>query len=280
MKLPIYLIVFFFVVQPVVRDDYNRDLSLSSMPQRIVSIAPSITELVFAIGAGEKLVGVDSESNFPAQAKSIEKVGTYISPSLEMIIALKPDLLLVSDLTPQQVIDTIENRGIKVFAVAPKSIDGVAESMRKLGIVLGTDDEAERAAESFEQRVSAVERKTALAKEKPRVYLEYFPYWTFGPGSFGNDLITRAGGINIGKRLKSPYAEVSDEFVVSENPDVIIITEGKHSTTTISSVRERQGWKDIDAVKSNRVYYIDDDLVSRPGPRTADALEELYSILH
>jgi iron complex transport system substrate-binding protein len=280
MKLPIYLIVFFFVVQPVVRDDYNRDLSLSSMPQRIVSIAPSITELVFAIGAGEKLVGVDSESNFPEQARSIEKVGTYISPSLEMIIALKPDLLLVSDLTPQQVIDTIENRGIKVFAVAPKSIDGVAESMRKLGIVLGTDDEAERAAESFEQRVSAVERKTALAKEKPRVYLEYFPYWTFGPGSFGNDLITRAGGINIGKRLKSPYAEVSDEFVVSENPDVIIITEGKHSTTTISSVRERQGWKDIDAVKSNRVYYIDDDLVSRPGPRTADALEELYSILH
>jgi len=280
MKLLIYLIAFFFAVQPVVRDDYNRDLSLSSVPQRIVSIAPSVTELVFAVGAGEKLVGVDSESNFPEQARNIQKVGTYISPSLEMIIALKPDLLLVSDLTPQQVIDNIDSRGIKVFAVAPKSIGGVAESMRKLGIVLGTGDEAERAADSFEQRVSAIERKAALAKEKPRVYLEYFPYWTFGPGSFGNDLITRAGGINIGEKLSGAYPQVGDEFVIRENPEVIIITKGKHSTTTISSVRERRGWKSIDAVKSNRIYYIDDDLVSRPGPRTADALEELYSILH
>ncbi len=287
MKLSVCLISLFLVLPvvgdghgEVVMDDYGREISLQSIPQRIVSIAPSVTEIIFAIGAGDKLVGVDSESDFPAEANDIKKVGTYISPSLEMIVVLKPDLLVVSDLTPLQVVNAIEERGIKVFVVAPERIEEIAESMRKLGVILGVKDKAEAAARDFEERAAAVEKKAALAREKPKVYLEFFPYWTFGPGSFGSDLIEKAGGLNIGKKLKSPYAEVSNEFVISENPDIIIITQGKHASTTISSVKERPGWSSINAVRNSRLYYIDDDIISRPGPRMADALEELYSILH
>jgi len=283
MKLLVFLVALLLmqaVEPPSVRDDYGREIALSATPERVVSIAPSVTEIIFAIGAGDKLVGVDSVSDFPAEAKDIQKVGTYISPSLEMIMALKPDLLVVSDLTPMQVVDTVEEKGIKVFVVAPKSIEGIAESMRKLGVVLGVKDRAEAAARDFEERVAAVEEKAAMAKEKPKVYFEYYPYWTFGPGSFGNDLIEKAGGVNIGKKLRSPYAEVSNEFVISENPDIIIITQGKHASTTISEVKERTGWSGINAVKNNRLYYINDDIVTRAGPRMADALEELYSILH
>jgi iron complex transport system substrate-binding protein len=283
MKLLVCLVALLLmqVVKPLsVKDDYGREITLSATPERVVSIAPSVTEMVFAIGAGEKLVGVDSESDFPVGAKSVRKVGSYISPSIEMIVALNPDLLIVSDLTPPQIVNAIEARGINVFVVAPKNIDGIAESMRNLGMVLGVQKQAELAAKSFEERVLAVEKKAALIEEKPKVYLEYFPYWTFGPGSFGNDLIEKAGGLNIGRKLKSPYAEVSNEFVVVENPDVIIITKGKHSSTTISSVIERPGWKSTNAVKNNSIYYIDDSIVSRPGPRMVDALEALYSILH
>lgn len=290
MKLSVCLISLFLVLPAVgvvgdtngeaVIDDYGREIFLQTIPQRIVSIAPSVTEIIFAIGAGDKLVGVDSESDFPPEAKDIQTVGTYISPSLELIVVLKPDLLVVSDLTPLQVVDAIEERGIKVFAVAPESIEGIAESMRKLGAVLGVKDKAEAAARDFEERVAAVEEKAALAREKPRAYLEYYPYWTFGPGSFGDDLIEKAGGVNIGKKLKSPYAEVSNEFVISENPDIIIITQGEHASTTISSVKDRPGWSSINAVRNSRLYYIDDDIISRPGPRMADAIEELYSILH
>lgn len=280
MDLYVFLVAMLLLAPPAMMDDYGRTVSLSSEPQRIISIAPSVTEMVFAIGAEKRLVGVDSESDFPPEARRIQKVGSYISPSLERIIALDPDLLLVSDLTPPQVVNAVEGRGIKVFVVAPKSVKDIAVSMRKLGAVLGVEASADAAADEFERRVSVVEINAREQKAKPKVYMEYYPYWTFGPGSFGDDLIELAGGMNIGKKLKSQYAEVSNEFVVSENPDVIVVTRGKHSSTTIDSIKARPGWSSTNAVKNGCIYYIDDNTVSRPGPRTVDALEELYSILH
>lgn len=280
MDLSVFLVALLFLAPPVVVDDYGRAVSLSSTPQRIISIAPSVTEMVFAIGAGERLVGVDSESDFPPGARGIQKVGSYVSPSLERIIMLDPDLLLVSDLTPPQVVSAVEDKGIKVFVVAPESIKGIAQSMRKLGSILGAEESAEAAADEFERKVAEVEMKAGGQKTRPKVYMEYYPYWTFGPGSFGHDLIELAGGINIGEKLKSQYAEVSNEFVVSENPDVILVTRGRHSYTTMDSVKERPGWNSTNAVKNNSIYYINDDIISRPGPRMVDALEELYGILN
>ncbi len=280
MDLYVFLVVALLLAPPVIMDDYGRPVSLSSEPQRIISIAPGVTEMVFAIGAGKRLVGVDTESDFPPEARGIQKVGSYVSPSLERIIALDPDLLLVSDLTSPQVVSAVEDKGIKVFVVAPESIKGIAQSMRKLGSILGAEESAEAAADEFERRVSAVEMRTKDQRARPGVYMEYYPYWTFGPGSFGDDLIELAGGTNIGKKLRSPYAEVSNEFVVSENPDAIVVTRGRHSSTTIDSVRNRSGWNSTNAVENNSIYYIDDDIVSRPGPRMVDALEELYEILN
>lgn len=260
-------------------DDLGRTVFVPDNPQRILSLAPSVTEILFILGLENQIVGVDDNSDYPEAAKDKEKVGGWI-PDEERIMALRPDLVLVSDMTSQAIISSLEDRGLIVVCLAPKTVEGVIQNIRLVGLITGKEDAAQMIAEGLEQRIEAITSVTASQLYRPSVYLEYYPYWTFGPGSFGNDLIVMAGGINIAADTATEYPNISGEYIVGKNPEIIIFTVGHGTTTTVDDIRDRPGFDTIDAVKNNRIHTIDDDILSRPGPRIVDALEQLAYIIH
>ncbi len=263
-----------------VTDDLGRTVYVSDNPQRIVSLAPSVTEILCALGLGHRIVGVDKNSDYPEAVKTIEKVGDWI-PDEEKIMALKPDLILVSDMTSLDVITSLEERGLTVVCLAPETVVGVLQSITLVGSITGKQDTAQKVVDELNQRIEAITDVTSGNNlYKPTVYLEYYPYWTFGPGSFGNDLVVMAGGRNIAADAAAAYVNISAEYIVGENPEIIIFTVGYTTDTTIEDIRCRPGFDTIDAVKNDRIYTIDDDILSRPGPRIVDALEELARIIH
>lgn len=261
-------------------DDYGRTIKLNSVPERIVSVAPTPTEMLFAVGAGDLVVGVDDYSDYPAEVANITKVGSY-TLNTEVIIGLQPDLVVSSDLVPLSQLELLEDRGIPFVILATRTLDDVMKDIRLIGILTGHVEEANELADGLETRILAVEAKTlAEGVVKPRVYVEYYPYWTYGPGSFGDDLIALAGGINIAENTSSEYPMVTSEFVIAQDPEVIIYTIGYMTTTTAEEISSRPGWDGIAAVSGDSIYSMDDNLVSRYGPRIVDGLEQMAALLH
>lgn len=266
--------------EQTITDDFGRTLLIPDNPQRIVSLAPSATEILFVLGLEGRIVGVDDNSDYPEAVKEIQKVGGWI-PDLEKIVALKPDLVLVSDMTSVELIASLEGKGLTIVCLAPKTVYGVIQDINLVGQITGKPDVAEAVAEKLEQRIITITRVTRNTElYRPTVYLEYYPYWTFGLGSFGNDLISMAGGRNIAADAAAEYFNVSNEYIVGGNPEIIIFTLSQYTTTTVEDIRNRPGFNTIDAVKNNRIYTIDDNILSRPGPRIVDALEVLAHLIH
>jgi iron complex transport system substrate-binding protein len=261
-------------------DDYGRTIEMEGYPERIVSIAPTPTEVLYAVGAGNLVVGVDDYSNYPSEVLDLPKVGSY-ELNLEAIIGLKPDLIISSDLVPQAQLDAIEQQEIQYIILATRTMDDVFKDILLIGSITDHAEEAETLVEQLRTRVDTVTALT-IAEDvvRPIVYLEYYPLWTFGPGSFGHDLIELAGGRNIAENGSAEYITVSDEFVIAKDPEVIIYSVGVMTDTTAEDISSRQGWNVIDAVENDRIYSIDDDLISRYGPRIVDGLEELARLLH
>jgi len=262
-------------------DGYGRTVSIPQSVMRIISLAPSVTEILYAIGVGERLVGVDDFSDYPEEARAKAKIGSYLEPDLEKIVALKPDLILASDITSREMVLNLEEKGLTVLVLAPKTLREVIHDIRLVGLITGNADEANALAERLEKKINTITSKISNSSaRRPSVYLEYYPYWSFGPGSFGHDLILMAGGRNVAEGALVAYPEVSNEFIVGSNPEIIIFTVGPHAKTTIQDIENRPGWRNIDAVRNARIYTIDDDILSRPGPRLVDALEQLAKIIH
>lgn len=261
-------------------DDYGRTVVIPKYPQRIISLAPSTTEILYAVGLGDKIVGVDDYSDYPEEAKNKTKIGNcYPTPNLEIILSLKPDLIVTADITSKDFVTTMEEKGLKVIVLAPKTINGIIQNIRLVGLIGNKAAEANNLADNLEQRINAITSKTSNSNF-PKVYVEYYPYWTFGPGSFSNDLILMAGGRNIAATTTTAYPNIDDEFIVSSNPEIIIYTIGPYTTTTIEEIKRRTGWYETDAVKNNKIYTLDDNIISRPGPRIVDALEQLAELIH
>jgi iron complex transport system substrate-binding protein len=261
-------------------DDYGRTIKLDSIPERIVSTAPTPTEMLFAVGAGDLVVGVDSYSDYPAEVANITKVGDY-TLSTEVIISLQPDLIISSDLVPISQLELLEDQGIPFVILATRTLDDVLKDLRLVGILTGHVDEANELVDELEDRIEAVTSKTqAVDLVKPRVYLEYYPYWTYGPGSFGDDLIALAGGINIAENTSSEYPMLTSEFVIAQDPEIIVYTVGYMTTTTADEISSRPGWDVITAVSEGDIHSMDDNLLSRYGPRILDGLENLAALLH
>lgn len=262
-------------------DDYGRTVIVEQSPQRIVSLAPGCTEILFAVGLGNRVVGVDDYSEYPEAAKNKTKIGSYMNPNLEVIALLEPDLVLASDMTSKEYVANLEEKSLTIFVFAPKTIQGIIRDIRLIGIIGNRRKEADNLADCIEQRINAVCSKTSNnTLYKPKIFLEYYPYWTYGPGSFGNELISMAGGKNIGAATAAAYSEITNEFVIVSNPELIAFTVGSHTSTTIRDIKSRTGWDKISAVKNNKIYTIDDDIISRPGPRIVDALEQLTNLIH
>jgi len=264
-------------------DDYGRAVTLESVPERIVSIAPSPTEILFAIGAGPQVVGVDNYSDYPAETAGLTKVGDY-TLNLETIISLQPDLIVGGDLVPLAQLEQLESQGIPYVLLADRTLEDVLRTIRLAGVITGHVTEADQVALALSERIDAVKAKTlAPGVVKPRVYIEYDEFqglWTYGPGSFGDDLITVAGGLNIAHNTSSEYPIVDPEFVIAQNPEVIVYTTGPWSTLSENTYLTRPGWDTIDAVVNDNIHGMDANLLSRYGPRIVDCLEQLAEIVH
>ncbi len=261
-------------------DDYGRSVTLTGVPQRIVSVAPTPTEILFAVGAGSQIVGVDDYSDYPAAVKNLTNVGAF-PLNVESIVALTPDLVVSSDLVPKAQLDQMSDQGIPYVIFADRTIEDVFKTIRLAGVITGHVNQADSLAQNLSDRVDAVTAKTLAANvETPSVYVEYYPMWTYGPGSFGDDLIRLAGGSNVAANTSSEYPEVTSEFVIAKDPKIIVYTVGVMSTTTPESIAEREGWENMTAVSQNKIFSIDDNLLSRYGPRVVDGLEELAALIH
>jgi iron complex transport system substrate-binding protein len=272
-------------------DDLGYTLTLTSPPERIVSLAPSNTEILFAVGAGDNVVGVTDFCNYPynfsvwIEAGNMTSIGNYYGPSVEPIVALNPDLVLATT-GSLEAAESLRDLGYNVLVIEPKNISFVSRDILLVGRATNNYDEAVALTSEFEQRIDAVTAKAAEATTTPKVYHEVWnePLTSAGPGTFVDELITLAGGENVFNDAETSWPMVSSESIIEKNPDVMVFPDmymGRQNFyETIEAVENRPGWNTITAVQNNTIYEINADIISRSGPRLADALEELAKMIH
>jgi iron complex transport system substrate-binding protein len=268
-------------------DANGRDVTFNPDAQRIISLAPSTTEILYALGVQDRLVATDDVSDYPAEVAELPKVGNgYSSFNYEQIVALEPDLLLVAGITSPEVLSRLEELAIPIVVTnsAITTFDTVFSDILLTGEVTNSVEAAESLVAQLKAKKLEIESKVALATSRPKVYWELDATdaskpFSVGPGGFINDLITMSGGENIFGTIDNPYPQVSIEQIAVADPEVIILANAIYGTT-VESVLDRPGWGDISAVREQRVYPIDDNLISRPGPRLIDGLEATAKIIH
>jgi iron complex transport system substrate-binding protein len=269
----------------VLIDGLGREFKFANPALTIVSMAPSNTEILYAIGAGPQVVGRDEFSDVPAEAKSLPSIGGSMGQySYEQIAALKPDLVLAGGINTPEQVKALDDLGINVFYLGnPSTLEEMYANLGTVAKLTGHEAEAAALVDSLKARVKAVDDKLTGVADKPVVFYEIDasdpnkPYTT-GPGTFIDLLIARAGGLNL-PGLKDAYPQVSLEQIVLANPAIILLGDALYGTTP-EAVAARPGWSEIAAVKSGSVKPFDDNLVSRPGPRLVDGLEALTRAIH
>jgi len=265
-------------------DDLGRQVDISEVPERIVSFGPSITEILFALGLEDNVVGVSDFCDYPEAAKSKPKVGNAFSPSIEKVVALEPALVLT--VKHAQFNSDLESLGIKFIVLSPKDVRSIMDSIDLAGEVTGKAKEGNQLVEDMEATISQV---TARVKGAPRVRVFFIvdatdpnSPWTAGPGSFIDDIINMAGGENVAAETEGAWVQMSIEEIVNSDPDIIIIQTMAGGVPTVSEevLQEHLVWKQMTAVKQDKIRFVDGDLVSRPGPRIVQGLEEVARIIH
>ncbi len=268
-----------------VTDGLGREISLPSSVERIVSLAPSNTEMLFAIGAGSQLVGRDEVSDFPAAAAEVASIGsTFGELNTEAILALEPDLVLAADITAPEQLQSLEALGLTTFVIPnPTNFDGLYDNLITIGEITGHVDEAADLTTELRSRMEAVTVLTADV-EPTKVFYEIDGSdpnapWTTGSSTFQDLLIELAGGVNVAAGIEG-WGQFDLEELVIQNPEVIVFGTGAFIVTTSQSLSERPGWGGIAAVQSGRVVSIDTNWIDRPGPRLIDGLEAMARALH
>jgi iron complex transport system substrate-binding protein len=266
---------------------------LTSVPGRIVSLAPACTEILYALGLGDKVVAVTDYDNYPYNftawiaAGNMTSVGQFESPNREVIVSLNPDLILAASIQKDLVINLRDN-GYKVLVLNPTSLTGVLQDISFVGRAANKTVEAAALVSNMSNRINAIANKVANATTIPKVYYEvwYDPtsLWSVGSQSFENELISKAGGVNLFENESLGYFQSSSEAVITENPDWIILPYN-HGTGapfwgTLADVKARPGWDSINAIKNDHFIQIDADLLAHAGPRLVDALEQIAHQLH
>ena len=270
----------------VFTDDMGNTIELDGYPQAIVSISASATEILFAIGAGGQVVGRDEYSVYPEEALNITSVGAmWDELPVEAILALEPDLVVAAQIISEDQVLGLRELGLNVYWQAnPTSYEELWENLRDFAQLTGHEDETEALIADLEARVKAVQEKIAPVSYLPSVFYELDATdpsnpWTTGSGTFIDYIITQAGGVNAASALEGEYAQISSEELIAVNPDVILLADALYGTT-VESVAERPGWSVITAVAEDALYPIDPNMMSVPGPRLVDALEETARLLH
>jgi iron complex transport system substrate-binding protein len=260
-------------------DDLGRLVAINGTPQRIVSLAPSNTEILFALGLGDKVVGVTDYCDYPPEALDKEKVGGYVNPDVEKIVALNPDLILVAYGTPMDVINNLVELGLTVFGIKTTDLDDLLNDIRRVGEITDKEVEAQALTSEMESRIQAVTNQTQELEQRPKVFYivwggEGSALWTAGSGTFINELIEKAGGVNICQNITG-YAEISLENILASDPEIIIASELSYdwamNATELASTNASQ---------TGRIYTCDDNLVQRQGPRLVEGLEWFAYLIH
>ena len=260
-----------------VTDDASRSVTVKSAPQRIVSLAPAATEILFALNLGEKVVGVTSYDDYPSQVASITKVGDFAGPNVEAVAAAKPDLILATSGVQADVVKKLEGLGATVVVLDPQSLAGVYSNIETVGKITGTSEMAKEVVGGMKADVASI-RESVAGSPTVTAFVEIGqnPLFTTGTGTLMNELVTFAGGQNV---VTQPgYVSYSAEQLIKSNPQVYFATKG--SSNDPSAVQNRPGYGQIDAVKNKRVVILDDSLVSRGGPRIVLGLKQIAAGLH
>ena len=280
------LIVLSFLISSIsvassYRDATGKLLTISSSPKRIISLAPNITEILYAIGAEEQLVGVTDWCKYPSKAQTKTIVGGFINPNLEVIAHLKPDLIIMTaDSNQGKVYDQLVQLKFRVFVVNPRNLNQTLETIRQLGNITGHAANSDRLAQGLQNRINKVESRVAKSS-KPRVLFLWSinPMISCGRNTFTDDLISRSGGINVMGNTKTNYPQINYEQIIRLNPDIII------SAAMGSEIGQRiptsfKRLKDVSAIKNNRYYTINPDDIARPAPSIVTGFETISMIIH
>ncbi len=253
------------------------------VPQRIVSLAPGFTETLIDLGLKDKIVGVTTSSDYLEEVKDVEKIGFYMKPSLEKIVALSPDLVLATDYVGQrQTVKTLRKLGIAVEVFEEKGVKELFLEIKKIGEVCGKQEKANLLVQRMQRKIEQIRTRTA-SLPRPRVYVEigYNPLFTCGKGSFIDELIEIAGGDNIASKIDKPYPRISAEFILSKNPEVIILPDMERGYDK-ETLKRRNAWQNVSAVLNNRIYDdIGSQMITIPSPNLIlKGLPELAKRIH
>ncbi len=263
-------------------DQLERQVIVPDDPGRVISLAPSITEIVYALKQGNRLKGVTRYSDYPSEAKKLPRIGSYVRLDIERIVALNPDLCIATkDGNPKAIIDRLESLKIPVYVVNPHNLDTILETILEIGTILNAGDRAKTLTTSMRTRIQRVKSRVAQVNYRPRVFFQIgiSPIVSVGTDTFIHELIELAGGINLAKG-RLAYPRFSKEQVLALEPEVFIITSMARQAVFEQVKAEWRRWPNIPAVRDERIFLVDSDLFDRPSPRLVSGLELLTRLIH
>ena len=289
----VFSLIFIFIVSGVVMadfpvtvtDDMGDKITINEKPERIISLAPANTEVLFALDLEEKIVGVTTYANYPREAKAKEKIGTITEPNLEKIVSLEPDLIVANAVNKLETVKRLRELGYKVVGYDAETVNDAISVIKQVGKITDRENKAQRiVTDMYLQLAEIKDLVDSKLKDcsRPKVFYEIWnqPLYTAGKNTFINDIINIAGGINIGAEAKGEWPQFSLEKLLLENPDIYISS--PHSAphkVTVESIKNRDNYKNLAAIKKDRVYIVNQDIISRASPRIVKGLKEIVKAI-
>lgn len=260
-------------------DDLNKKFTFDNAPQKVISLAPNLTEIIFELGLGSKLVGNTTLCDYPDSAKTIEKVGDLLTVNLEKIISLNPDLIFITvEGNSKSDYDKLIDLGFSVFVSNPRNFNGIKKTVRDIGKIFKVENRSENFIKNWDERLKIVKENVKTENKKSVLFLiSINPIFTIGKNSFINEIINSAGLINIAEDLELNYPMFNREEVIKRNPDYIILMSDNADLSSLTEIYPE--WKILKAVKNKNIFTVNADIFSRPGPRIIDAVEQLNTIV-
>ncbi|MFC4799367.1 ABC transporter substrate-binding protein [Neobacillus sp. GCM10023253] len=268
-----------------VKDATGTEITFDKAPERIVSTSPSETEILFALGLGDKIYGVSDFDDYPKEAVAKPKVGGVTKPNEEAIIAANPDLVIGGISMKDDIAEKFRGLDLKLYKTEPKKMEDILNNIIQIGIITDTQEKAEELVAQMKVDIRTVTEAAAKIKEedKKKVYIEFSPGWTVGKGEFMDELITMAGGVNIASDMKG-WNAINEEKIIQDNPDVILysanVVDDKSGKPLEELIKSRSGWDKITAIQEGRLTGIEGNIMSRPGPRITDALKQIAEAIY
>ncbi len=266
---------------PVV-DQVGRNMIVPDNPQRIIALAPSITEIIYDLGREKRLVGVTQYSTYPPEAKSLPRVGSYVRPDIEKIVDLKPDLCLATkDGNPKHIVDKIVSLGIPVYVINPRNLEEIMDTITRIGSLLQAEKSASELIFDMEGRIGRVLEQVKKGNHRPRVFfqIDAEPIFSAGNDTFIHELIQMAGGVNTAAGEIS-YPRFSWEDIIALQPEIVLISSMAGGLSPEYLLKSWGKWDLLSAVKNDRIYVVNAELFDRPTPRLVDGLEVIAALIH